>query len=135
MEKHAKQLHVRMSQDELDRARRLADGLDMTLSDCVRVLVQLPVGVAQRAEGAVVLIDLETAVGLRRELRRWGHHYNQAAHALNAIAYYLRLNEMDSDEVVEELEKVSAKLEAMNAGVDSLRSEVADISAHPQAYM
>ena len=135
MEKHAKQLHVRMSQDELDRARRLAGGLGMSLSDCVRVLLQLPAPTVQQGGTSLIVVDRVTAVGLRRELRRWGHHYNQAVHALNAIAYYLRLNEMDADEVVEELGKASLKLETMNSGVESLRSEIAEISAHPQAFM
>ena len=129
------QLHVRMSQDELDCARQLASTLGMTLSDAVRVLVQLPVATVKQGIGSVVLVDRETAVGIRRELRRWGHHYNQAVHALNAIAYYLRLNEMDSDDVLEELEKANRKLATMDAGVDALRSEIAAISTHPRAFL
>ena len=129
------QLHVRMSQDELDCARQLASPLGMTLSDTVRVLVQLPVATVKQGIGSVVLVDRETAVGIRRELRRWGHHYNQAVHALNAIAYYLRLNEMDSDDVLEELEKANRKLATMDAGVDALRSEIAAISTHPRAFL
>ncbi len=129
------QLHVRMSQDELDCARQLASALGMTLSDAVRVLVQLPVATVKQGIGSVVLVDRETAVGIRRELRRWGHHYNQAVHALNAIAYYLRLNEMDSDDVLEELEKANRKLATMDAGVDALRSEIAAISTHPRAFL
>lgn len=135
LEKHAKQLHVRMSQDELERARRLASSLGMTLSDCVRVLLQLPAPTVQQGGASLIVVDRGTAVGIRRELRRWGHHYNQAVHALNAIAYYLRLDEMDSDDVLEELGKAGLKLETMNSGVESLRSEITEISAHPRAFM
>ena len=135
METYPRRMFIRMSNEGATQAKLLASSLDMTLSDLVRVLLQSAGPIVDGRPDALIVVDRGTAVGLRRELRRWGHHYNQAVHALNAIAYYLRLNEMDSDEVVEELEKVSAKLEAMNTGVDSLRSEVADISAHPQAYM
>ena len=44
----------------------------------------------------LVVVDRTTAAKLSREMTRWGHHYNQAVHALNAIAYYLRANEMDA---------------------------------------
>ena len=71
LEKHAKQLHVRMSQDELERARRLASSLGMTLSDCVRVLLQLPAPTVQQGGASLIVVDRGTAVGIRRELRRW----------------------------------------------------------------
>lgn len=135
MEKHAKQLHVRMSQGELDRARRLAGMFDMTLSDLIRVLTQLPVAALSNAPNSLIVIDCETAAGLRREMRRWGYHYNQAVHALNAIAYYLRLNEMDECEVLEELNKVSCKVESMNNGVSLLREEVDELSTHPILFL
>ncbi len=148
MKKHAKQLHVRMSQDELERARRLADALGLTLSDLVRILVQAPAEMArpktprhgklppgELPPSSLIVVDRDTAVGLRRELRRWGYHYNQAVHALNAIAYYMRLDEADATDALEELAKVSRKLDSMNAAVDSLRSGVAVISAHPFAYL
>lgn len=148
MEKHAKQLHVRMSQEELDRARRLADTLGMTLSDLVRVLVQAPAPMARLVSprhgklssgelppNVLIVIDRSTAVGMRREMRRWGHHYNQAVHALNAIAYYMRLDETDATDVLEELGKVSNKLNLMNVGVSELRTAVEELTARPIAYL
>lgn len=135
MEMHSKQLHVRMSQEEIDRARRLSDALDMTLSDLVRALTQIPATTASKHPDLLIVIDRETAVGLRGEMRRWGHHYNQAVHALNAIAYYLRLDEADAGEALEELEKVSRKLDSMNSGVALLRREVAEMADHPRAFI
>ena len=78
----------------------------MTLSDLIRCLLQLP---DESIEGGarLVVVDRATAVKLSREMRRWGHHYNQAVHALNAIAYYLRANDMDSSDVIEELDRTS----------------------------
>ena len=50
---------------------------------------------------------------------RWGHHYNQAVHALKAIAYYLRANDMD---------RTPGKLATMQPGIEALRREAEAIS-------
>lgn len=127
MERHPKQIHVRMSEGEINRARALARSLGMTLSDLIRILLQLPA--SSIAEGGrLVVVDRVTAVKLAREMRRWGHHYNQAAHALNAIAYYLRANDMDAADVLEELDRASEKLAAMQLGIEALRRETEAIS-------
>ena len=127
MERHPKQIHVRMSKGEVARAKRLASSLDMTLSDLVRVLLQLPADAVREGAG-VIVIDRATAAKLSREMRRWGHHYNQAVHALNAIAYYLRANDMDAEDVLEELYRASGKLAAMQPGIEALRREAESIS-------
>lgn len=128
MERHPKQIHVRMSEGEIARAKALAAKLDMTLSDLIRCLLQLPAD-AVVDSAALVVIDRATAAKLSREMRRWGHHYNQAVHALNAIAYYLRANDMDSDDVLEELDRASAKLADMQPGMDALREKAETIAS------
>ena len=135
MEAYPQRIFVRMTDEGAAQAKSLAASLDMTLSDLVRVLLQSSGPSVDKKPDALIIVDRDTAVGLRRELRRWGYHYNQAVHALNAIAYYLRLNEMDFYEVMEELEKANRKLASMNDSVEALRSEVAEISTHPRAFM
>ena len=127
MERHPKQLHVRMSEEEIASAKRLARELGMTVSDLLRVLLQLPAE-AVRGGGSLVVVDRTTAARLSRETTRWGHHYNQAVHALNAIAYYLRSNDMDAPEVVEELARAERTLAGMQPGIESLRKEVSALS-------
>lgn len=127
MERHPKQIHVRMSEGETARAKALAQSLGMTLSDLIRTLLQLPASSIGEG-GSLVVIDRTTAVKLSREMRRWGHHYNQAVHALNAIAYYLRANDMDTSDVLEELDRASEKLAAMQPGIEALRREAEAIS-------
>lgn len=127
MERHPKQIHVRMSEDEVARAKALAKSLGMTLSDLIRTLLQM--SALSVGEGdTLIVIDRTTAVKLVREMRRWGHHYNQAVHALNAIAYYLRANDMDTSDVLEELDRTSARLVAMQPGIEALRREAQGIS-------
>lgn len=127
MERHPKQIHVRMSEGEINLAKALAKSLGMTLSDLIRALLQLPASSIAEG-GGLVVIDRVTAVKLAREMRRWGHHYNQAVHALNAIAYYLRANDMDTLDVLEELDLASGKLAAMQPGIEELRREAEAIS-------
>ena len=127
MERHPKQLHVRMSEAEIASAKRLARELGMTVSDLLRVLLQLPAE-AVRGGGSLVVVDRTTAARLSREMTRWGHHYNQAVHALNAIAYYLRSNDMDAPEVMEELARAERTLAGMQPGIESLRKEVSALS-------
>ena len=128
MKRHSKQIHVRMSEGEIARAKALAAKLDMTLSDLIRCLLQMPAEAID--DGTVlVVIDRTTAAHLAREMRRWGHHYNQAVHALNAIAYYLRANDMDSADVLEELDRASTKLADMQPGIDALREEAEAIAS------
>lgn len=120
-------MHVRMSEAELASAKRLAGELGMTVSDLVRALLQLPAQ-AVGEKTRLVVVDRTTAARLSREMTRWGHHYNQAVHALNAIAYYLRANEMDAPDVTEELRRAERRLAEMQPGVESLRREVAELS-------
>lgn len=127
MERHPKQIHVRMSEDEVARAKALAKSLGMTLSDLIRTLLQMPAPSVGEG-GNLVVVDRVTALKLSREMRRWGHHYNQAVHALNAIAYYLRANDMDTSDVLEELDRTSGKLAAMQPGIEALRREAEAIS-------
>ncbi len=127
MERHPKQIHVRMSQGEIERAKRLATDAGMTLSDLIRALLQMPASSIGEG-GCLLVIDRTTAAKLSREMRRWGHHYNQAVHALNAIAYYLRANDMDAEDVLEELDRASGKLAAMQPGIEALRREAESIS-------
>lgn len=134
MERHPKQIHVRMSEGEIARAKKLAAALGMTPSDLVRVLLQLLAEGVPEA-GRLVIVDRTTAAKLARKMRRWGHHYNQACHALNSIAYYLRLNEMDALDVMEELARASAKLEAMQPGVAELGREASALSESALAYL
>ena len=123
-----------MSERELAAAKKLAGELGMTVSDLVRVLLQLPAG-AVGSGARLVVVDRTTAAKLSREMTRWGHHYNQAVHALNAIAYYLRANDMDAPDVLEELARAERKLDEMRPAVESLRREVAELSGEALAAL
>lgn len=127
-------MHLRMSERELAAAKELAGGLGMTTSDLVRVLLQLPAD-AVSGGARLVVVDRTTAAKLSREMTCWGHHYNQAVHALNAIVYYLRANDMDAPDVLEGLARAERKLDEMLPAVESLRREVAELSGKALAAL
>ncbi|NPD30387.1 hypothetical protein HLV37_00590 [Eggerthellaceae bacterium zg-1084] len=81
-------VYMRLTPGEKDRALDLASRNGLTVSQPVRALIQLPADYASEGACTAVVLDRATAGEFEREMRRWGNHYNQAAHTLNRIAYY-----------------------------------------------
>ena len=75
-----------------------------------------------------VVLDLTCANHLYRELNQWGYQQNQAAHALNRIAYYLRRGAMDTSDVLEELASVERQLERLRKRADELSVPVREMA-------
>ncbi|MDO4851157.1 MAG: hypothetical protein Q4A93_04780 [Actinomycetota bacterium] len=101
-----------------------AEKVSLSLSDLVRVCLKLPPEFALGTDARPVLvIDATSARKLARETRWWGYQYNQIAHALNRIAYYLQRDMADSADVFEELQAVEEKVERANADIAALRVE------------
>lgn len=126
MEKFDRRLHVHVGEADVERAKALADALGITTSALVRLLLQLPAeDVTARRH---VVLDLTCANRLYRELNQWGYQQNQAAHALNRIAYYLRREAMDASDVLEELASVERQLERLRERTDELSAPVREIA-------
>jgi len=126
MEDQSRRIFVRVSDTEYDGARDLAASMNLTVPALIRLLLQLPASSIRDAEDAdtFVVLDTRTASHLAREIRRWGYHYNQSVHALNSIAYYLRLGEADAADALEALETVRTKIHELDGGVRALRKEM-----------
>ena len=116
---------VRVEQADIERAQTLASALNITTSALVRLLLQLPAeDVAARRH---VVLDLTCANRLCSELNQWGYQQNQAAHALNRIAYYLRREAMDTSDVLEELASVERQLERLRERTNELAAPVREM--------
>ena len=133
MNMHAKQLHVRMSESELARARALAVSCNMTLSDLIRVLLQLPTNTITNRN--LITLDLHTANLMFREMRHWGYQRNQAAHALNRIAYYLERNALSHQDVLNGIDEVNGRFCAIEAKIDPVEQRLTEIAAGRIAYL
>lgn len=92
----------------------------------MRLLLQLPAEDA--AARRHVVLDLSCANRLYRELNQWGYQQNQAAHALNRIAYYLKRETMDASDVLEELVSVERQQERLHERTSELTAPVREMA-------
>jgi hypothetical protein len=101
-EPKTRQFHARVSGADYERTANLAKSLGISQAELVRLLMQLPIeDIEQENVNKFVVLDLATADRMYRELRHWGYQRNQGVHALNSIAYYLRLNKLDGADVMD----------------------------------
>lgn len=125
-----RRLFVRVTDEEHARAAALAEELGLTVSDLIRVLLQLPAEhISESEPRAVLVVDATSAVQLARQTRLWGYQNNQIAHALNRIAYYTGRDMADVDDVMEQLQIVEEKVDKANADVAALRAEAQRMAA------
>lgn len=124
-EKKDKFIHCRLSEEDYERFHANAEALELAPSQYLRYLVRIPVGDATRY--SVVAIDAKAMERARSELVRWGHHYNQAVHALNTIAFYVRRGGGDIAYFTEQMERASGELEAVEGGEREIRRELREI--------
>lgn len=125
-----RRLFVRVTDEEHARAVALAKKLGLTVSDLIRVLLQLPAGLISESEPhAVLVVDATSAAQLARQTRLWGYQHNQIAHALKKIAYYMRRDMADADDVMEQLQIVEEKVDGANVDIAALRAEAQRMAA------
>lgn len=109
-----KQFHARVSEADYKRTANLAKSLGISQAELVRLLMQLPVDdVGQENVNKFVVLDLATADRMYREMRHWGYQRNQGMHALNSIAYYLRLNKLDAPDMMDGYALVHERFDAI----------------------
>ena len=91
-------------------------------------LIRIPVSACQDPKGAnVLVVDAKTLGALRYELVRWGRHYNQGVHALNAIAYAARKKAPGRDYFVQQIGIANEKLDAVEEGRRRLEGRLDDL--------
>jgi hypothetical protein len=131
MREYCQHINMRLTPDEKARATSLAKSKDLSVSQLMRVLIKLPAECVD-ADGfhTAVIIDRSSVPKLEREMRRWGHHYNQAVHALNRIAYYADRGTLKTEEAHRLLRKAEGNLEDLNVAVVKLRGGVESIAQH-----
>lgn len=131
MSEYCQHINMRLTPDEKSRAISLAKSKDLSVSQLMRVLIKLPAKCAD-TDGihTAVVIDRSSVPKLEREMRRWGHHYNQAVHALNRIAYYADRGTLKTEEAHRLLRKAEGNLEDLNVAVVKLRDDVESIAQH-----
>lgn len=130
MSGRCERVYVRLTPGGKDRALDLASRNGLTVSQLVRVLIQLPADYVSKGGRTAVVLDRATAGRLEREMRRWGNHYNQAVHALNRIAYYAEHGSLRTDEAQRLLNVAAGNLEDLNVAIVQLREETHAICSY-----
>ena len=135
MSTYPNRMYVRMSDDGLAHAKRVAESHGITVSDLVRILLSSAAANGSTAIDKVVAIDLHTANRMFREMRHWGYQRNQANHALNRIAYYLERNALTHADALESLSVANKRLEVVEAGIEPLVGALTDITSARIGFM
>lgn len=120
MESHRnfdKDIHVRLKEEHLREFDEVSRRLDITKSELVRLLVQLPTSIVKEGNIRCIYIDQTALRGCFREMRGWGVNLNQAIHALNKIAY--ELGHGKAPETARVLQDMEAAIIATNACIDA----------------
>ena len=129
MRRFDKQIHIKASQEDVGRARQLAAATGLSVSELVRVLLQMPAECVSKDAPKAIVLDLLTANRLYREMRHWGYQRNQAAHALNRIVYYLERGQMDAADVLDALGDASRRLEAVEAAAEPIAASAREVAS------
>ena len=128
-------MFFRVNETERDRFRAWSEKLGLSQSDLFHALIQLDKVDEASSPVKCIVLDTKTTRNLAGELKRWGYHFNQANHALNSIAYLLRLEEEGEDWAMSQIDNVRFKLESLQKGVDDIRYGLVDISDKPTLFL
>jgi hypothetical protein len=129
MENLSARLFVRVSDSDKERAKALSESLGIPVSEIIRLLLQLPTDDADRENvNKFVVLDLATADRMYREMRHWGYQRNQGVHALNSIAYYLRLNKLDVPDMMDGYALVQERFDAIERTAAEISPKVDELA-------
>lgn len=122
-------ISCRMTRDDRDLLRAHATRLGLSPSDYLRYLVRLPVEAKDVASGGwrCVVLDTCALATLSHELVKWGHHYNQAVHAMNTIALFIRRGRLEYEYFVETIDRIDEGIALLNASADEMARDLAQI--------
>lgn len=109
---------------EADRATLYdqAQKLELTPSDYMRYLIRIPVDVKQSGDAPnCVVVKTNALEDVEAELTKWGYHYNQAVHAMNTIALFIRRGRVDYEFFDITINKIDEQLGMVNAACEELK--------------
>ena len=121
-------ISIRLTEDDfrLIEERCCAHGLSR--SDYIRQLARVDAVTGDIGAQRVLVLDRTTMLAAAKEMRTWGRHYNQAVHALNVMAKYLRNAwNVDGDEVADQLVHVRAKLDDIQHGQEDIAVRINEL--------
>ena len=118
-------LSFRLSEKDYTLLTTARESLHLSQSDYLRYLLRIPLVPDGPAPiDSYIVLDQHSLSSLARELKRWGHHYNQAVHAMNSIAMHMRNGTLDDEWYVKMLTKIDSELLQVNEGCYELGEKI-----------
>jgi hypothetical protein len=121
-------ISVRLTEVDFRLLQERCRAHGVSRSDYIRQLARADAVVGDVGAGRVLVLDRTTMLGVAKEMRAWGRHYNQAVHALNVMAKYLRNAwNVDGDDVAEQLVHVRSKLDSVMRGQEDIAARIDEL--------
>ena len=106
-----KNVRFRLSESDIDILDAACEDLGINRTRYFEFLIRMPLmAKGMKPPFECIVLDNETFTAMRKELTRWGYHYNQAVRSLNAVALYLRKGEGDEEWFREMLDGQNARM-------------------------
>ena len=110
-------ISLRLTEDDFRLVSERCAEHGLSRSDYIRQMVRADAVVGEAGMRRVLVLDRTSMLSIAKELRAWGRHYNQAVHALNIVARYLRgRGDADEAEIADALLSARAKLDDVENG-------------------
>ena len=121
-------ISVRLTEDDFQLIQERCRAHGLSRSDYIRQLARIDAVAGDIGAGRVLVMDRTTMLAVAKEMRAWGRHYNQAVHALNVMAKYLRNAwSVDGDEVADQLVHVRSKLDDVKRGQEDIAGRIDEL--------
>jgi len=124
-------ISLRLTEDDYRLVEERCREHGLSRSDYIRQLVRTDAVVGDSGMRRVVVLDRTSVLSVAKEMRAWGRHYNQAVHALNIMARYLRshggADEGDEDDIAEALASVRVKLDGVEHGRERIEAQLKEL--------
>lgn len=121
-------ISVRLTEEDFQLIEERCRAHGVSRSDYIRQLARMDTVTGDVGAGRVLVLDRTTMLAVAKETRAWGRHYNQAVHALNVMAKYLRNAwNVDGDEVADQLVHVRSRLDDVERGQKDIAARVDEL--------
>ena len=127
-EKATRTISIRLTEDDFQLVQERCREHGLSRSDYIRQLARADAVVGETGMRRVLVLDRTSVLAIAKEMRAWGRHYNQAVHALNVIAKYLRSDwRVDADEAADLLVSVKSKLDDVRRGQEGIEGRIDEL--------
>ena len=122
---------LRLTENEYECMHQNASMLELSISEFLRYLIQVPIDTIESTKKeSVLILDNKTLDNLNKELTRWGRHYNQGIHALNTVSLILRKKDPSYETLLDHLSSVETYLDETEQGRKSISKDIKKITSY-----